>query len=107
MFGATPFTIQSKSVIPDGIGGLKDTWGTVMTIHGYLDLLSGSDNNTIQNAFVEQSTHILIVPMFYEGITDNMRVLDSMGRYYEITYVDDPVGQHHHLEIYLKFGGVV
>jgi len=106
MFGSTPFVIKQKTSTSDNIGGVSETWSDVMMIHGYIDMLTGSDQNTTQNAFVEQSTHILIVPTHTDGIIDKMRVVDAMGRYYDITYVDDPVGQKHHLEIYLKYGGV-
>ena len=106
MFGSTPFLIKQKTSTPDLIGGVTETWSDVKMIHGYLDMLTGSDQNTAQNAFVEQSSHILIVPTYTDGISDKMRVVDAMGRYYDITYVDDPVGQKHHLEIYLKYGGV-
>lgn len=106
MFGATPFAIKQRTSVPDGIGGQTLTWSDVDIVHGYLDMLTGSDENTVQNAFVEQSTHILIVPKYTEVITDKMRVVDAMGRYYDITYVDNPVNVNHHLEIYLKFGGV-
>lgn len=107
MFTPQVFTIQSNAPTADGIGGHKDTWSKVKDVYGYLDLVTGSDNNTIQNAFVEQSTHILIIPTYTDGITDKMRVVDSANRWYSITYVDDPVSQHHHLELYLKFGGVI
>lgn len=101
------FTIEHKIQIDDGIGGIIDAWKEFKTVQGYLDLVTGTDLNTVQNAFVEQSTHILIIPSFTVGITDEMRVVEGNGRYYSITYSDDPVGQGHHNEIYCKFGGVV
>lgn len=106
MFGATPFLIKQKTSTPDSIGGSIETWSDVKMIHGYIDMLTGSDQNNAQNAFIEQSTHILIVPTYTDGISDKMRVVDAMGRYYNVTYVDDPVGVKHHLEIYLTYGGV-
>ena len=106
MFGATPFVVQHKINTPDNVGGVVETWSNHMMIHGYIDLITGSDQNPIQNAFTEQSTHILVVPIFNTGITDKMRIVDAMGRYYNITYVDNPVGLNHHLELYLTFGGV-
>jgi SPP1 family predicted phage head-tail adaptor len=101
------FVIQKKIETDDGIGGLIETWSEFDTVDGYLDLVTGTDLNTVQNAFVEQSTHILIIPEFTEGITDSMRVIDDDNRYYTITYSDDPVGQKHHNEIYCKYGGVI
>ena len=101
------FTIQHQTRVPDGIGGHKLTWDTYEEVKGYIDMLGGTDINTKQNAITEDSTHILIIPDFAEGITDKMRVVDKDNRYYTITYSDDPMGQGHHNEIYIKFGGVL
>ena len=103
---AQPFRIQAETKTPDGIGGFTTDWSDVFNVRGYIDLLTGTDQNTQQNAFIELSTHILVIPTYVDGITDAMRVIDGANRSYQITYVDDPVGQHHHLEIYLKFGGI-
>lgn len=108
MFGLQSFTIQEiKRQKPDGIGGMIDDWGKFKCVSGYLDLLTGTDENSLQNASVEDSTHILVLPEYTSGIIDKMRVVDLKNRWYEITYSDDPVGINHHSEIYLKFGGVL
>ena len=102
------FEIQEKGYVDDGIGGSQDEWHTVMTVTGWIDMLTGSNaSNTTQNAIVERSTHVLIIPTFTEGIKDTMRVVDSSKRCYTITYCDDPVGVHHHNEIYVTFEGVL
>lgn len=99
------FTIQQRATTDDGIGGKTTTWAHWATVRGYLDLVTGSDENPQQNAFLERSTHVLIIPVFTDGITDKMRVVDSAGRWYHVTYSDDPVGQGHHNEVYLTYGG--
>lgn len=101
------FEIEVTAQVDDGIGGFTENWEPFKTVKGYIDLLTGTDLNTLQNAFTEQSTHILIIPQFTTGITDKMRVVDSQNRYYTITYADDPVGIGHHNELYIKFGGVI
>lgn len=101
------FTIQELTEMDDGIGGIVQDWKDFKIVHGYLDLVTGTDLNTVQNAFVEDSTHILIIPEFTQGITDDMRIVDSNKRWYSITYADDPVGVGHHNEIYCKFGGIL
>lgn len=101
------FEIQVMTQVDDGIGGYSEGWATFKAVQGYIDLLTGTDQNTLQNAFTEQSTHVLIIPQFTTGITDTMRVVDSQNRYYSITYADDPVGVGHHNELYLTFGGVL
>lgn len=107
MFNTQTITLQTRVLVDDLIGGKTTTWAEFKTVQAYLDLLSGSDENAPNNAFMERSTHILIIPDFTESITDDMRVVDSAGRWYEITYADDPVGQGHHNELYLKYGGVI
>lgn len=101
------FEIEVMAQVDDSIGGFTEDWAPFKTVQGYIDLITGTDLNTLQNAFTEQSTHILIIPTFTEGITDKMRVVDSQKRYYTITYADDPVGLGHHNELYIKFGGVI
>lgn len=101
------FRIQQKTQEPDGIGGFSETWDDMPDVSGYLDMLTGSDLNSAQNAFIEQSTHILIIPEYTEWITDQMRIVDLDGRIYDITYSDNPVGLNHHNEVYCKFGGVI
>lgn len=100
------FRIEVATRTDDGLGAITVTWGLFKTVEGYIDLLTGTDLNALQNSYMEQSTHVLIIPSFTEGITDEMRVVDGVGRMYTITYADDPVGQGHHNELYLTFGGV-
>lgn len=101
------FEIQHKTQEDDGLGGTEEKWKTLMSVDGYIDFITGTDQNNIQNAFVEESTHVLIIPTYTKGITDNMRVVDKEQRYYSITYSDNPVGVNHHNEIYLTYGGVL
>lgn len=101
------FDIEQKVQVDDGIGGMIEIWDVFKPVQGYIDLVTGTNLNTIQNAFIEQSTHILVIPTFTKGITDDMRVVDSNGRIYGITYSDDPVGVGHHNEIYCKYEGDV
>ena len=101
------FVIQQVTQVDDGIGGYEEKWAPFKDVFGYIDLLTGTDLNTSQNAITEQSTHVLVIPNYESDITDKMRVVDDNKRYYSITYADDPVGQHHHNELYLTFGGVL
>lgn len=100
------FEIQECISTDDDIGGRVDIWKLKTIVDGFLDMLTGSDIATLQKAIVQESTHILIVPEYRADITDDMRVVFN-GYWYSITFVDDPVGQHDHLEIYLKSGGII
>ena len=101
------FLIQAKTQADDGIGGFTEDWSDLKEVFGYLDLVTGTDLNNVQNAIIEQSTHLLILPEFISWVTADMRIVDSLKRYYTITYADDPMGVHHHNELYCKFGGVI
>jgi len=98
---------EIKKQISDGVGGLVNEWGLYKKVFGFIDLVTGTDQNAEQNAFVEDSTHILIIPEFTSGIKDDMRIVDDMNRCYLVTYSDNPVNVSHHNEIYLKFEGVL
>jgi SPP1 family predicted phage head-tail adaptor len=106
MYPPQQLKIQEVTQVPDGIGNFTETWDDLYTVYGYLDLVNGTDLAGAQNAFVEESTHLLVIPTYQSGVTDKMRVVDGQGRYYHVNYVDDPVGVHHHLELYLTYGGV-
>ena len=101
------FLIQAKTQADDGIGGFTEDWSDLKEVFGYLDLVTGTDLNNVQNAIIEQSTHVLILPEFISWVSADMRIVDSLKRYYTITYADDPMGIHHHNELYCKFGGVI
>ena len=101
------FLIQAKTQADDGIGSFTEDWSDLKEVFGYLDLVTGTDLNSVQNAIIEQSTHVLILPEFISWVTADMRIVDSLKRYYTITYADDPMGVHHHNELYCKFGGVI
>ncbi|UMU18443.1 phage head closure protein [Lactococcus lactis] len=105
MYAPHSFIIQKFESDGDGIGGVVKTWKDFITVKGYLDLVNGTNQATLQNAIVEESTHILIIPKYVSGITDKMRVIDEEGKVYSITYPDNPMGLNHHNEIYLIFGG--
>lgn len=101
------FLIQAKTQADDNIGGFTEDWSDLKEVFGYLDLVTGTDLNSVQNAIIEQSTHVLILPEFISWVTADMRIVDDQKRFYLITYADDPMGVHHHNELYCKFGGVI
>lgn len=91
---------------PNGIGGFDTEWKDKIPVKGYIDLVTGTDKNTAQNSFTEQSTHMGIIPKYTDGIKSGMRLMDlETGRWYHIDYVDDPMSIHHHIELYMTYGG--
>ncbi|MGX7200060.1 phage head completion protein [Enterococcus nangangensis] len=107
MYPPRVFSLQKRVQLDDGIGGFEEKWKAVKKVSGYIDLLTGDDRTSPQQAFIEESTHVLVIPDYHVGITDEMRVVDDESRWYEITYSDNPVGIAHHNELYLKYGGVL
>lgn len=102
------YIFEKRTQVDDGIGGTTEKWVTERTVTGYLDMLTGSDTTTLQNAVIVESTHVLIIPDFQEGLHERLRVIDEHGKIYDVEFCDDPVEQHHHNEVYLKHtGGVV
>lgn len=78
-------------------------WQTVHTCDGYLDLLTGSDEQQHQNSLLATSSHIFLTE-------DTSFLIDSTDRIYnprtavtyEITFVDDVMELGDHLEVYCK-----
>ena len=79
------FILQAKTQPDDGIGGFTEDWSDLKEVFGYLDLVTGTDLNNVQNAFIEQSTHLLILPEFISWVTADMRIVGDRKRYYTIT----------------------
>lgn len=103
MIQKTPHLIAIREEQSDGMGGtIGEAYRPIMVVHGVLDLLEGSDRANEQNALTENSTHVLVVLEYTEGITDQMCVVDRHGRVYDITYSDDPADQQNHNELLLS-----
>ncbi|RZI47965.1 head-tail adaptor protein [Lactococcus kimchii] len=103
MYPTQNLVIRKKERTPDGLGGFNVDFVDFITLKGYIDLASGTDQAVNQNAIVEESTHYAIIPKYVSGIKKDMELVDEQGKIYAITYVDDPMGIHHHLELYLTF----
>lgn len=101
------FSVMGIVKKDNGIGGHIEVEEELFTIQGYLDLAQGfgaNGENTNLNAFLQESTHILITD-YREDIKNKNWIIDSKNNRYDIVLVDDPVSMHDHLEIYLKFIG--
>lgn len=101
-------TFQAKSTIKNEIGEGINNWTNIISIKGYLDLSSGTSNNSHKTKSVE-STY-----MFLSNYNETVRNLDPAkcrclinNRIYEVNFIDDPMELHDHLEITLKMVGVL
>lgn len=86
------------------VGEKLPDWSDVQRLTGWLDL-SGGDSKYTYNAKLQESTHIFICD--YAAIdrkADDKRLIVD-GTAYDVLLIDDPMGMHQHLEIYLRFVG--
>lgn len=125
--------IQLKtSTTKNKIGERIPQWEDVVKLKGFLDLSAGDSKYTTYNAKIQESTHIFIcdyaniVALGTEWLWDEMDFLNSFintkseetiqiisensrlivnGKTYDVMLIDDPMGLHKHLEIYLKYTG--
>ena len=99
----TLFKKNSNSV--NAIGEKIANKSEYKQIWGYLDLSSGSSYYQNFNAKVQESSHIFICD--YEEIKEKATnlVAECNGNEYDVLLIDDPMGLHEHLEIFLKYIG--
>ena len=99
--------IQVKSITRNEIGEQEVTWISEDTSTGWLDLSGGDSKYTTYNAKVQESTHMFIAD--YKQLSDMIKSENSRmvinGQVYDIMLIDDPMGMHEQLEIYLKYTG--
>ena len=82
-------------------------WARVMEIKGWLDLSSGDSERTVYYSKVQESTHMFIcdfVKISDDVTAENSRLVTD-GKVFDIMLIDDPMGMHRQLEIYLKYTG--
>lgn len=105
--GNTTAELQIKSTTLNEIGERIPSWETVNTLRGFLDLQSGDSRYTNHYAKIEESTHVFVcdyVELNSRVVTENSRLLIN-GKTYDVTLIDDPMGLHYQLEIFLRLTG--
>ena len=99
--------IQVKSITRNEIGEQEVAWVSEDTMTGWLDLSGGDSKYTTYNAKVQESSHIFICdwkPVDVSIKAENSRLLVN-GSAYDVMLIDDPMGLHRQLEIYLQYRG--
>lgn len=103
--GNTTAEIQVKTTTKNAIGEAVPAWETVQSITGWLDFQGGDSKHTSFNAKVQESTHIFLADYVALDVkAENSRALVN-GERYDVMLIDDPMGLHKHLEIFLKYTG--
>lgn len=100
-------TLQTASVSPNAIGEQVPTWTDQQQLFGWLDLMTGGTGYAAYNAKIMESTHVFLcdyveLPVDVKAETTRMIIA---GQVYDVTLIDDPMGLHEQLEIFLKFTG--
>lgn len=94
-----------KEVGKNRMGEKIMDWTTIHEPKGFLDLSNGDSRYTTYNAKVQESTHIFLCDYFQiDKKVEDKRVLID-GQVYDLKFIDDPMGMHEHLEIFLASVG--
>ena len=107
--GNTAATFQVPTYAENAIGEKTPSgWTNAQTIKdGVFDLSGGSSGYTSFNAKIQESTHIFVCN--YEKLNSKIKAENSRalinGKVYDVMLIDDPMGMHAQLEIYLKYTG--
>lgn len=98
------------------VGVRVPKWHDVVELEGWIDLQSGSSPHTTYNAKIQESTHVFVgdykpIPATLEVdgqivqvCAENARMVADSQRY-DVMVIDDPMGLHEQLEIFLKYTG--
>ena len=105
--GNTIARLQISTTTKNEIGESVKEWNTIHNIAGFLDLSSGDSTYTSFNAKIQESTHVFVSDwkqLDSSVKAENSRMLVN-GGVYDVKLIDDPMGLHKQLEIYLKYTG--
>ena len=105
--GNTIAQLQISTTTKNEIGESVKEWKTIHNIAGFLDLSSGNSEYTTFNAKIQESTHVFVSDwkqLDSAVKAENSRMIVN-GAVYDITLIDDPMGLHKQLEIFLKYTG--
>lgn len=114
--GNTTAILQISTTSKNKIGEKVKAWHTVWEHKGFLDLQAGDSKYTTANAKMQESTHIFLcdykpIPDTFEVDGTNYKVNAESTRMvvnsqeYDVMLIDDPMGLHKQIEIYLKYTG--
>ena len=97
--------LEVKTITQNDIGEGVETWQTLKSLNGWLDLSSGSADYQTYNAKIQESTHIFICDYEPIDVEESQCRLTIANKHYEILLIDNPMELNYHIEIYLKYVG--
>lgn len=107
--GNTTARFERGLPVQNAIGEDVLSWSPVGSLYGWLDMQESSSGvgYTAYNAAIAESTHVFLAdydatiaalhPELCRAIVD--------GKIYDVLMIDDPMGMHRQLEVYLKYTG--
>ena len=105
--GNTIAVLQVSASTKNKIGEGAKSRDTLDETTDFLALSSGDSKYTSYDAKIQESTHVFISdwkPLDVPIKVENSRLLVN-GEVYDVMLIDDPMGLHKQLEIYLQFRG--
>lgn len=110
--GNTTALIERMTAPRNEIGESVPAWTAVGTLTGWLDLMSGGGNGygpsyVTYSAPIAESSHVFLAD--YDATIavaagQTCRAIID-GQRYDVLLIDDPMGMHRQLELYLKYTG--
>ena len=100
--------LQVKTSSKNAYGGLINEWQPVTTIKGFLDFVGGDGSyKSAYKGAVEETTHLFICDYLKLNNEATRCRLIIDNNIYSVLMIDNPMGLNQHLEIMLKYNGVV
>lgn len=105
--GNTKAALQISTTTKNEIGEAEKSWETVDEITGFLDLSSGDSKYTTYNAKIQESTHVFVSDwkQLDSSVKAEISRMVVNGEAYDVMLIDDPMGLHKQLEIYMQYRG--
>ncbi len=107
--GNTIATVEVKTTQKNRVGESVETWDPVGSVLGWLDYSTGQNDVNQYNAKIQDTTHIFFCDhsnwIHGQNVTAENSRLVIDGEIYNVLLIDDPMGMHQHLEIFLKYIG--
>lgn len=100
----------------NSLGEKVPKWHDVCELKGWLDFISGEVRRTSFMANIQESTHVFVgdyqlIPATIDvdgktvKVTSENTKIVANSQEYIVKYIDDPMGLHRQIEIYLQYTG--
>lgn len=103
--GNIDLVLKQKVTTKNDIGENELSWVDYKTIHGFLDFMTEATGRTNYNSKIVDSDYVFICDYVEidKSITEIKAYCDN--KEFDISYIDDPMNLHRHIEIFLKYIG--